>query len=537
MDLVDQLRCAASDFLTDREASNRFVVSVAECADRDALDAVSDVLANEQNVQLLQFCGWELVTVLASRQTEANSEKTRSLLELIAKTCNPREVILAIAEELERPINNLAFISLLQILRVSFSRMEGGWKKMLSMIRSPLIRRLGKESVDDMTALHSVLDACGAFVESLISRYSSDDADVQMELGLLLVSLLGPPVVFSSSQFVANFSDNVMTWIRHIRLSSIRLLEVQKSSMAQRNNDEENIPKLACASYSYIMFIRGHGLEFFPQVYHPVYLLSLHLTALVELLSEDLDCVTEKGLALFSYLVQRIDAGSVSTAFLNDKQVLSLAQSLISVMTGRSLKQLRRTATEVLPRYLACLEASQRVSLILTLLAQSNHSGVSGLLIYIIKEDIMRFLNGQLGLSRCDVGKLLDVVTSFRDDDDEILRDSDRIMSVLNLLRFLLLRDKENETGVWQKWSQIKQTFIQPLQTAISKAKEEWIREFELAELPTAKGPETEVEILNEGILPPPANRKDLAKSALLTIDIMESVVRRITEIATITAN
>eukprot|EP00118_Oscarella_pearsei_P014237 m.120603 g.120603 ORF g.120603 m.120603 type:complete len:564 (+) comp37739_c0_seq1:134-1825(+) len=549
-DLIEQLQAAAADFRFDREASSRFIVGVKNCVDQNLHEDVQNVLEDERNDELLQFCGWDVVSILTDNINEINSDKSTSLLKLIAEKCSPREVTLAVAEQLSKSISHLALTSILQVLHAVFARMGAGWDKMLVMVRSSLLDQLKQTFSEetgaiDMMALAPVLESCGNWTGSLVDRACSAEKvewKVQKELGSFLVGLLGPPVAHCKiAHQVRSFVENVMTWIQEIRFGAIRILEFhsQRGTLSHRKTLDETdetdvdlLAKLACASFSHLLFIEEYGLDVFPLVYHPVYLLAVHLVLIEALLWESSDCTAQKGLALLSYFIKRVNAGSILEGFLSDKQVLHLAQQLVGVMTGHSVKKTRQSATEILINYLTRFQTSQRISLISALLEGTDHSGVSGLLIYVIKEEIVQYMNGSKELSRSDVRKLIDAVMSWKEEAD-LLKEYDRIMGGLNLLRFLLIRDKkdEDQTGIWQKFADIEVAYIKPLLCVVEKAKKEWMWQLDVSKVPEKNGPEVEVELFQGGPLPP-VNQKELAQSALVSIDVIESVIGRIREIA-----
>lgn len=109
-------------------------------------------------------------------------------------------------------------------------------------------------------------------------------------------------------------------------------------------------------------------------------------------------------------------------------------------------------------------------------------------------------------------------------------------MASLNLLRFVLLRDKKetNVTGVWSQIGKIERKFLDPIRGQLCVSKCDWQREV-IEQQCEKKEPEPEVTVsLHGGDRLPDISKKrkkELAHTALISLDMLESVLSRVCDI------
>lgn len=122
---------------------------------------------------------------------------------------------------------------------------------------------------------------------------------------------------------------------------------------------------------------------------------------------------------------------------------------------------------------------------------------------------------------------------------------SDRVMAALNLLRYLVIRDtfKDNMTGIWDLLPCVEEKFLQPLRTGIVLCRTDVNAEIQKLEHGDQKANDQEqdpdnrhkeVEFNIEDKCMPdlsPEQRKDAMHSALISLDMMESVLGRVEQL------
>ncbi|TMS09946.1 Glomulin [Larimichthys crocea] len=182
------------------------------------------------------------------------------------------------------------------------------------------------------------------------------------------------------------------------------------------------------------------------------------------------------------------------------------------------------------------------------MLKTSNHSGVEGYVIKNIKKQIDFALqpdNSNTWFEGVHLLPLLRKVLSLPDGPEtDLLQYLDRIMESLNLLRYLVIRDKvtENQTGVWTELYKIEDTFLKPLRVGVNMSRAHYERELHNT-METKKSKAKEESMLSVTVgdekLPNMTSESQIQAlhSALHTFDMIESVLVRIEELTEVKEN
>lgn len=182
------------------------------------------------------------------------------------------------------------------------------------------------------------------------------------------------------------------------------------------------------------------------------------------------------------------------------------------------------------------------------MLKTSNHSGVEGYVIKNIKNQIDMALqpgNSNAWFEGVHLLPLLRKVLSLPDGPEtDLLQYLDRIMESLNLLRYLVIRDKvtENQTGIWTELYKIEDTFIKPLRVGVNMSRAHYERELH-STMETKKSKAKEEPVLSVSVgdkkLPNVTSESQIQAlhSALHTFDMIESVLVRIEELVEVKDN
>ncbi|XP_013909101.1 PREDICTED: glomulin isoform X2 [Thamnophis sirtalis] len=120
----------------------------------------------------------------------------------------------------------------------------------------------------------------------------------------------------------------------------------------------------------------------------------------------------------------------------------------------------------------------------------------------------------------------------------DLLQHSDRIMASLNLLRYLFIKDKEddNKTCVWTELYKIESNFLKPLHTGLNMSRAHYEAEIKRKK-ENKKEPHSSKQPLTQLITKAKMSgiTKDMElqalHSALFTFDLMESVLARVEEL------
>ncbi|KAA8587735.1 hypothetical protein FQN60_016597, partial [Etheostoma spectabile] len=176
------------------------------------------------------------------------------------------------------------------------------------------------------------------------------------------------------------------------------------------------------------------------------------------------------------------------------------------------------------------------------MLKTSNHSGVEGYVIKNIKNQIDVALqpgNSNAWFVGAHLLPLLRKVLSLPDGPEtDLLHYLDRIMESLNLLRYLVIRDKvtDNQTGIWTELYKIEDMFLKPLRVGVNMSRAHYERELHDT-MATNRAKAKEESVLSVSVgdekLPNMTSESQIQAlhSALHTFDMIESVLVRIEEL------
>ena len=309
---------------------------------------------------------------------------------------------------------------------------------------------------------------------------------------------------------------------------------------------EQVYPYLGLCVLAYLVYGEELQDNSVPQVHSPGYTLESNLPFASHLLTQGGDQLVYKGLALMEGLLGRVPASSLPAAFVEAPRLKDSLDALIVVMTTSRIKELNQFAVVLLRLTINKFSSAGRNKFLLHLLNSTSHSGVLGYVVTMVKDEI------DAGL-RCPVpdphlsGPALDplyhtIYALPGGATTDLLHHAERIMGALNLLRYLVLRDPpgNNVTGVWNQVDQILSGYCEHLRTGINMTRAHYqlemarVREAASQSYGNHGNTSSEVELTIDGERPPdmaPELQLDVYSKALHTLDMMESVLGRVTEV------
>ncbi|KAH0618420.1 hypothetical protein JD844_017603 [Phrynosoma platyrhinos] len=288
--------------------------------------------------------------------------------------------------------------------------------------------------------------------------------------------------------------------------------------------NEQHADSLACLSY--MVFVQNSfGINCFPLVFSPSYILQCNMVHIQVLLNRKEESVLSKGLALLENCLVRLEDDSLPTECLDFKVFVTTSEDLVKVSTMCPFESLRKKSIKVLQLCIDKFEEEGKYILFRCLLQTSNHSGVEGYIIQNIKNQI------DLALRVRNVNGVSKGKTVF-------LSVLIGIMTALNLLRYLFIKDKEaeNRTCVWTELYKIQQNFLKPLHTGLGLSRAHYKAEIKhRKENKGESSTSTKSTCITVGgkKMPKLTSQMELQvlQSALVTFDLIESILARVEEL------
>uniref|UniRef100_A0A8C5KU72 Glomulin, FKBP associated protein n=1 Tax=Jaculus jaculus TaxID=51337 RepID=A0A8C5KU72_JACJA len=525
-----------------------FQLAGQRCIEEGHIEELLEIIQNEKNNVIIKSMGWNLVgPVVRCLLWNDKDEKRKEYfltLDLLVKLCNPKELLLGLLELIEEPsgkqISHIILL-LLQPLQTVIQKLHNNKAYSVGLVLSTLWSQLSllpvpysKEQIqtDDYGLCQCLFLFYGIiFIDSLkCPLLTAQFLEQSEEAGndpfrcfaseiIGFLSAIGYPF----PQIILNHGRKKKTW------DCLELEEEEDKQLAD-----------SVASLAYLVFVQGIRIDQLPLVLSPSYLLQLNMGHIEVFLQRYDHLDGSSGLtSMFSCLYQ--EDNSLLYQYLEIKSFLTVPQGLVKVMTLCPIETLRKKGLAILQLYINKLDSQGKYTLFRCLLNTSNHSGVEAFVIQNIKNQID--LSLKKTYNKWFIGpqliSLLDLVLFLPEGaETDLLQNSDRIMASLNLLRYLVIKDNENDnqTGLWTELEKIKNNFLKPLHTGLNMSKAHYEAEIKNSQEKSQVVPMSKdlcsITVGGEEIpnMPPEMQLKVL-HSALFTFDLIESVLARVEEL------
>lgn len=576
--LIQKFQNLSEDDLKE-EDTNVFLVTCQKCLEEEQLAALLEIIQDERNQAFIRNTGWNLIGPITKCMLtkEPASDKEKTCLQMIndlIQLCNPKETLLGILEQVDEATGDLlsrTILALLQPLQTVLLKLANKKSYSVGLSLSTVHSRISYLPVPYTVEQikedkHSLCQCCLAllqFVQPFIDLVSQttditkeqDIEEMRKELltfclGCLKFPLLTARLKLEEDELNDNpffvFAEGIMGFLVSLGepLPKAFMQTIRKDESLE---NEDTVPEkeiytaetVACLSY--LLFVHHIGMDAFPFVFGPTFVLKSNMEHIDFLLKRTEESVSSKGLELLEHSLLRVDNESLHEDLLDIKAVGQVLQDLVKVMTLCPIEHLRKKSLAMLQLVIDKFCVEGKYKLFRCLLKTSNHSGLEGYIIQNIKNQIDLALKADTQ-NRWFLGTrltaLLHMVLLLPEGaETDLLQNSDRIMASLNLLRYLVIKDDEfiNETGVWTELQKIELRFLRPLHTGLNMSRAHYEAEIKNT-IDKKKGPhsKTVYSVSAGGTKLPdmtPEMQLQVLQSALFTFDLMESVLARVEEL------
>nr|XP_006197382.1 glomulin [Vicugna pacos] len=551
-----------------------FQLAGQRCLDEGHIDQLVEIIQNEKNKVIVKNMGWNLVgpVVRCLLWNDKEDDKRKYyflMLDVLVKLCNPKELLLGLLELIEEPSGkqiSQIILLLLQPLQTVIQKLRKNKAYSVGLALSTLWSQLSllpvpysEEQVraDD----HGLCRCCKAlaeftqpFVEEVAAdkENSVENEKLKDELLKFCFKSLKCPLLTAQfpepSEEAGNdpfrcFASEIIGFLSAIGYPFPKMIfnhGRKKKTWDYLEFEEEEHKQLSdsLASLAYLVFVQGISIDQLPMVLSPSYLLQFNMGHIQVLLQRTEESVFSKGLDLLENGLLRLEDNRLLHQYLEIKSFLTVPQGLVKIMTLCPTETLRKKGLAVLQLYINKLESQGKYTLFRCLLNTSNHSGVEAFIIQNIKNQIdvsLKRAHDNRWFTGPQLISLLDLVLFLPEGaETDLLQNSDRIMASLNLLRYLVIKDNENDnqTGLWTELEKIEKNFLKPLHIGLNMSKAHYEAEIKNSQEVQKSKDLCSVTVGGEEIpnMPPEMQLKVL-HSALFTFDLIESVLARVEEL------
>ncbi|KAL0099750.1 hypothetical protein PUN28_019867 [Cardiocondyla obscurior] len=355
-----------------------------------------------------------------------------------------------------------------------------------------------------------------------------------------------------------NLIDNIMKQAFYLNgdvLGFLDIVDRKKFPDFKEDEDEDynnpilsqwiyEIPDLAYGNFYFHVVTKEKYWINVPQVYNFYYIFEICTFFFKELLNHQ--CSISNGLTFMETVMRRIPLYSLNSQVFELEIYIELLASITKIMIYSNSDKQRKHAVSVLQNYIEIFDMEARYAVIVNLYAIAEHSGLRSHITGIFKSSIIQCLSTTPPNPQF-LGRNMEILLKkacnlphggFSD----IIELTEEIITALNLLRFLFIRDQDNETGIWDMEDMLENDYLIPLRQGIDLCRAHWT--VKMADLKQTKNltekqdaesvnANIEVELFVGGkLLPimPVSDKIEICYQALNAIDVIESILVRVNE-------
>ena len=551
------------------------------------------LLNNKENISELNNSSYELIqsvcAMISMQETPVVIHLAKLTLGHLIDIGKPKELLLEFLSEFEGVVDDIKLYALIDILQSCILKVESRrhysigltletFYGLVESFELPEIQQQqleGKERmlVHSLDKIIKIVDICDVmlnfvkpFVDQItphLSKKMGRKGTMQEihEIVFFLILLLAKPIVYldlsdyssinvdeksSRNTFISDIrqtSQSLISYIAMLQPNFVKLILQQSQRNAtvrkKRKNpshnyllEDDEIPDIGLACFSFLTFGQRFSIGACPQVYTHRYCFDVNLNHIFILMSSDETFVQEKGTELMIQLLSFLDDSSFDKYYLENQTLRNIIDTIIDIVTKTQSKSFQQRTLAIISSLINKFEIKQRYKMFMYLWKTCSHIGFLGYVILILKDFIHSCFSEDIAIEKTEFLSLFTCIFMLEVETD-IIDHKDIIMSSLNFLRYLLLRDAENATGIWDETSKIEINFLDVLRKSLDLSRAHY--KLEAKNLNEGKvNTEESIDFsVGDDIMIQPTNeeRMQVLQNALNMFDMIELLLARVLEV------
>ncbi|XP_031431287.1 glomulin, FKBP associated protein b [Clupea harengus] len=548
------------------------------CIDQGETAKVLDFIKEEQNQGIVKALGLGLLQSLVRDivKRRRNPVHCEAAVSHLVQTCKPKDLfdnLFGQLEDCDPGAIGETVICLLPLLQTVLLRLGGGKgpcvgavleaaQKQVSRLPVPYTRQQEKVDVHCLSrCCTALLDFIQPFVEEVKKGDSkkggpSAAANDGLRADIVKFCMMGlrepllQAVLQGPNSSFWTFATGIMVILPAIQKPLPVLLFYQPMGKG-----EEPISKAASysvesrACLAYLLFVQLIAMETFPAIFCPVFVLQCNMDYVKLLFTRKDESWLTKGLDLCEKSLERVEDSSLPVEILELRAFYTVPQNLVEIMTVCPIKHLKTKGLHVFQLFIDKLNGEAKHRFFRCMLKTSRHAGVEGLVIKNTKNQVDPAKCGKVScwFSGEHLLSLLQLILSLpQGPQTDLLQGMDRVMESLNLLRFLLIKEKEQSSSksMWAELCKLSDSYRKVLRVCLSLSRTYYGSELktlrenqknkakERREALKLKKPVREINVRDEKLSNMSAvEQHQVLQCAMVTFDLMDSLVVRIEEL------
>ncbi|XP_037973413.2 glomulin [Plutella xylostella] len=504
------------------------------------------------------------------------------LLSIIIQRATPEEALLELIEQVEVSKNDAQFSIILNPLQQVLKKLTikrgrslewclNSISTYIESIPIPEHQLEGKERLlmdcdPNVRRITKVYSQLPQFYHPFIKEITGPEANVRAKqiIVAFLISLLGKPLIYIDLdpeenatselrqccaimvQDICKIEKDILKFLIYLELCSKKKQKQARNS--NYDSEEEPTPyqqheKLNMTTLSGLFYtvFSGHFNipdSALPQVYSNEYIIHTGLLSAVHFFSFTEFGPLSKALSLSKALISYFP-DNVSYSLLSSSVHFDLYKGLINVAIYSTFESIRKQAVSVITLHVNKFDYKGRCMLIKYLLDTSNHSGMMGYAITLYKDSVNEAFKNPQEFPDCFSGaQLKNMIKKMchlpHGAESDLMELGDQIISCLNFLRYLALKDINNVTGIRDCFGFLESEYLAKLRIGLNMSKAHY--EVKLRDIEEGKDQPEELAKVSINIAGnmldniPADKKKEIIQSALNGFHMMEGLVARLTE-------
>ena len=558
--------------------SSKFEQNISKWLEECKYQQVKDFILDSRNTAIVRENGMEIILAVCNH---LNSEKTIWSVEMeecceysllmVAQLSKPKEVLIALQEQVEMFGHSSRFKILLLPFQALLLRLPDKQSEILNMVLEGIgehVRVLplpdshlyeGKDRIlldtdPKIQCISDIYEALAEFYAPFIKQMSlnkvpnktDDQISLQDRRAVLkknLLKIIEEPLVNvdlhvgqrSAPSLLRRTAEKLIQHLASICGDFFSLKNfvhhLQASMKAKSSVDDLKPPPTlkAIGTLFYLIYGEQFQSSSIPCVYSKAYVFHTVLPLVNILIETQEPMSVHKGLLLLAGVLKRVDDASLSTDSLDNPVHAEVFQSLVAVAVSCNVNEFKTMAVGLFRPYVNKLKIEARYNYLRSLLTNIHHPGVRGLIIDMIRDQIALCLDRQLPYFLNDkLAGLLPFIWKLPQDvETDLLEHMDPTLSALNLARYLLIRDKANASGMADHLKLLELQLLDPLSKGLKLSRAHY--ELELKKVESGQDTTTA-----DCLAPMPQisldQQRRVFSMALNSFDLLESVLARVYE-------
>lgn len=495
------------------------------------------------------------------------------IISAVLDKCSPEDALLEFIERLELSKNDAQFGIVLPVIQKLLKKVMVNKKRSIEWSLYAISNYIEKIKITEhhlekderklidndpnvrrLTKVYTmVIPFYQPFIEDILAAEDNSHSKTKQIVSEFLISLLGKPMILVDVDPDGNAASEMrqacQTIIQDICkleknvLKFLKDLEYKEKNRTRYTDGNELSPfetsdRMNMSTYSGFFYVAYSGHfdlpeSAIPQVYKTEYVVHTLMLAVNHLLKFEEYGPLAKALALYQALNTRM-CDNTSHCLLSSSVHFEMCKRLVKVVIHCRYQSLRKRALLLITSHIKKFDYKGRYVLLKYLIDTCNHSGMIGYTINLYKDTLIEALKDPL-LNECFKTVWLSAMIKKmcylpHGAESDLIELADQIITALNFLRFVILKDKDNITGIKEIIPIIETEYLGVLVTALNMSKAHY--ELKLKDLMEGKNTPSVKLNIGRAIMDaiPPVKKKEIIESALNAFHLMEGLISRLKE-------